>query len=636
MVKKKGSGAARCAHAIDLDAIADRVAVVDLQGRILDVNQAMLDLRKLRHGHIVGRHFTELVGGEDRERLAALLHELVRGRSPVTFDMKSVSPAGRESYSEVKATLVRDANGSPLEVVAIIRDVTPRKEIERRLAESEELYRSLLDSIHEAIYKIDAKGTILFISAGVERVIGYRPEEVVGRNFLEFIWPEDVEFIRSEFQLLAENRTRPSEYRVRHRDGGQRWISSSSRPIFSDGLFRGVTGVLIDIHERKMAQQQLERQKGLLLQAQKMEAIGTLAGGIAHEFNNLLMGIEGRVSLMLLDSPPGQPGRAHLKGIEEQVRSAAELTRQLLGLARGGKYEVRPTDLNELVRRAVDMFGRTRKDIVVSARLEPQLWTVEVDRSQIEQVLINLMVNAGQAMPEGGPLRLDTQNLEVADGDAQSFHLVPGRFVRLSVSDEGTGMEEEARDRVFEPFFSAAGMGHGAGLGLASAYGIVKNHGGIISVYSEKGSGTTFHVYLPATTRAVEPLLAATEEAPRGSETVLLIDDEEIVLDVSRQMLESLGYRVFMARSGPQALDVLRANRDAIDLVILDMIMPGMGGGKVFDALREEAPQLRILLSSGYSINGQAMEIMSRGCRGFIQKPFGIKELAQKLRQVLA
>jgi two-component system cell cycle sensor histidine kinase/response regulator CckA len=518
---------------------------------------------------------------------------------------------------------------------AASRGASRRLDIERRLAESEEMFRSLLDNIQETVFKIDTDGTLLYISAGVQRIIGYTPAELVGRNFSEFIYPEDEEFIRGEFQRLAQNLLRSSEYRVVCKNGAFRWISSSSRPVFKSGKFLGIIGVMIDIHERKIAQEALQRQQELLQQAQKMEAIGTLAGGIAHDFNNLLMGIQGRVSLMLQDGDTGQSHYDHLRGIEEHVRSASELTRQLLGLARGGKYELRPSDLNELIRRIVDMFARTRKEITIATRLKPQLWTVEIDCSQIEQVLLNLLVNAWQAMPHGGQITIESQNLDLQEGDARAFPLRPGRFVQVRISDTGSGMDEETKSRIFEPFFTTKEMGRGTGLGLASVYGIIKNHGGLITVYSEKGRGSTFHVYLPASTRTVEASRETAEGIAGGSETILLIDDEEMIVDVSRQMLESLGYRVFTAGTGAQALDVFRKNQDIIHLVILDMIMPQMGGSKVFDVLRQIDPSVRVLLSSGYSINGQAQEILRRGCLGFIQKPFSIQELARKIRAVL-
>jgi PAS domain S-box-containing protein len=344
---------------LHIDAIADRVAVIDLSGKIIDVNQAMLNFQQRRREEIVGRNFLDLVASEDRERIQKCFKETLQRGASNTIEYRSLTPAGTETFSEVNAMLQYDQEGKPIGAVAVIRDISQRREIERKLAESEEMYRSLLDNISEAVYQVGADGIIAFISAGIERIIGLQPDEVIGRNFMEFIYPEDVEFIGNEFQKVARNILGPSEYRVVHKSGEIRWISSSSRPIFRDGRFCGINGVLIDIHERKSAQLALQNQQELLQQAQKMEAIGTLASGIAHDFNNLLMGIQGRASLLLMESEAGRPDYEHLKGIEGYIKSAAELTQQLLGLARGGKYEVVPTDLNALIGASVEMFGRT-------------------------------------------------------------------------------------------------------------------------------------------------------------------------------------------------------------------------------------------------------------------------------------
>jgi two-component system, cell cycle sensor histidine kinase and response regulator CckA len=632
MIKKREKPSQPLGH---IDAIADRVAITDLQGKIVDVNQAMLAFQERRRDEIVGRNFLDLVASEDRERIMRCFKDtLERGKSN-TVEYRSLTPSGAETFSEVNAMVLHDEKGMPVGAVAVIRDVSQRKAMEKRLAEKEEMYRNLLDNISEAVFEVDENGVLRFVSAGIRRIVGYGSEEICGRHFMEFIYPEDRKFLEAQFQLVANNILEPSEYRVVGKNGEIRWISSSSRPIFRDGEFRGLNGVLADIHERKTAQQALQSQQELLQQAQKMEAIGTLASGIAHDFNNLLMGIQGRASLLLMDSEIGQPGYEHLKGIEQYIKSAAELTQQLLGLARGGKYEVVTADLNALIRKTIEMFGRTKKEIKLLTKLQPELRTVEIDCTQIEQVLLNLLVNAWQAMPEGGEIAIVTQDIDLEAGDARVFHVSPGRFVRVGVSDSGIGMDEKTKSRIFDPFFTTKEMGRGTGLGLSSAYGIVKNHGGIITVYSEKGSGSTFHVYLPASEKNIESRKEPVEEAPGGSETILLIDDEEMIVDVARQLLASLGYTVLAATSGGAALELYRENRARIDLVILDMIMPQMSGGRVFEGLKAIDPKVRVLLSSGYSINGQAMDILRRGCRGFIQKPFTIRELALKIREVL-
>jgi nitrogen-specific signal transduction histidine kinase/ActR/RegA family two-component response regulator len=387
-------------------------------------------------------------------------------------------------------------------------------------------------------------------------------------------------------------------------------------------------GVIRDVTEKERLEQQLQ-------QAQRMEAIGTLAGGVAHDFNNLLMGIQGNASLILLDKDVQNPHYERLKNIETYVKNGADLTKQLLGFARGGKYEVKPTDLNDLVKKSSEMFLRTKKEISIYPKYQEDIWGVEVDRGQIEQVLLNLYVNAWQAMPAGGRLYIQTENITLDEKYSKPLSLDFGRYVKLSVMDTGVGMDESTQQRIFDPFFTTKDMGRGTGLGMASAYGIIQNHGGIITVSSEKGRGTTFEIYFPATGKSLPQKKEVAGQTLKGSENVLLVDDEDMVIDVGRQFLEKMGYQVLLASNGKEAIDIYKKNSDKVEIVILDMIMPDMGGGEVYDRLKEINPDIKVLLSSGYSIDGKAAEILKRGCDGFIQKPFNIADLSQKLREIL-
>jgi two-component system cell cycle sensor histidine kinase/response regulator CckA len=390
-----------------------------------------------------------------------------------------------------------------------------------------------------------------------------------------------------------------------------------------------------DISQLKTADQERKKLEAQLRHAHKMEAIGTLAGGIAHDFNNLLMGIQGRNSLMLTDTPAHHPHHEHLQGIEAYVRSAVDLTRQLLGFARGGKYEVRPINLNDLVADSARMFGRTHKELRIQTALDPDLKAVEVDPGQIEQVLLNLYVNAWQAMPTGGDLYLKTANISFSLDDIPPVNLTPNAYVKVSVTDTGRGMDAATRERIFEPFFTTREMGRGTGLGLASVFGILRNHGGQITVHSEKGRGTTFHIYLPVSEKSIPQTKTVGNDILPGSETILLVDDESMILEVGQKLLEKLGYKVKTASSGSMAIEIYHQERAAIGLVVLDMVMPTMGGGQTYDTLKSMNPDIRVLLSSGYSLNGQAADILRRGCRGFIQKPFDLGALSRKLREVL-
>ncbi|MCX7636124.1 MAG: ATP-binding protein, partial [Syntrophales bacterium] len=350
---------------------------------------------------------------------------------------------------------------------------------------------------------------------------------------------------------------RVMEMRQKRKDGTWVEVEISVSWLYDDqGEVIGLQGITRDITERKLEEEKRKKLELQLLQAQKMEAIGTLAGGIAHDFNNLLMGIQGYVSLMLLDVPPGHQFHKRLQAIEQQVATGADLTRQLLGFARGGRYEIKKTDMNALIAKALVMFARAKKEIRVHERYAEDLWTVAVDRGQMDQVLMNLFVNAWQAMPMGGDLYVETRNIRIAEARTSPYEVKPGPYVRISVTDTGVGMDDETKKRIFEPFFTTREMGRGTGLGLASAYGIIKGHGGFIEVMSAKGMGTTFHLYLPAAKDAVVGETALPDTIKKGQGTVLIIDDEEAIREVTAEMLRRLGYEVLTAAGGREGIDL--------------------------------------------------------------------------------
>ena len=394
--------------------------------------------------------------------------------------------------------------------------------------------------------------------------------------------------------------------------------------------FETVLVSLMDISERKRLESQF-------FNAQKMEAIGTLAGGIAHDFNNLLMAIEGLASLILQDTGADHPHYATLTKIEKQVKNGAKLTAQLLGYARRERSESTLIDLNQIVRETAEAFGRTRKQIAISLDLDDALRPVDANPGQIEQVLLNLCVNAADAMSDGGRLSFKSTNATREVMQDRAYMSKRGEYVQLDVQDTGIGMDEATRERIFEPFFTTKEMGRGTGLGLASVFGIVKGLGGFIEVDSEIERGTTFRIYLPASSRtlAADPQPAGEQPVMASSRTVLLVDDEEVVLDVGVRMLQHFGYAVLPAANGHEAMQIYTENKAKIDLVILDMVMPDMGGRVVYDRLKQCNSDVKVLLSSGYSLSGEAAEIMKSGCNGFIQKPFNIKELTAQIDQIL-
>ena len=342
-------------------------------------------------------------------------------------------------------------------------------------------------------------------------------------------------------------------------------ISLSLLPIL-DKEDKTIIIIFNDVSERK-------RMEAQFLQAQKMEAIGTLAGGIAHDFNNLLMVIQGNASLMLLNVTPSHPHHEMLMSIVKQVQSGSKLTNQLLGYARKGRYEVKPIQLNQLVEETSKAFGRTRKEITIHRELANDLFPIEGDLGQIEQVLMNLFVNAADAMPQGGDIFLKTINIPYGDIRGKLYNPKPGEYVLLTVTDTGIGMDPKTLDRIFEPFFTTKELGRGTGLGLASVYGIIKGHAGYLDVESEEGQGTIFRIYLPASKGDVQKTIIGQDHIIKGTGTILLIDDEEMVLEVGERFLKVMGYQVLTAREGREAIEVYKKHRDTIDLVLLDIIM---------------------------------------------------------------
>jgi PAS domain S-box-containing protein len=517
--------------------------------------------------------------------------------------------------------------------------VNKRRAADDALRESEEKYRTILESIEEGCFETDINGNLTFFSNPFLKILGYSRNELLGGNMSAYTLPETAASMEVITERLRET-GKPenvTDYDVIRKDGTNLSLELSVSLLKDqDGMPMGYRGVLRDVSERKKAEEEKHKLESQLQQAQKMESIGTLAGGIAHDFNNILMGIQGNASLMLLKIESDHPNYEKIKNIEKYVQNGTALTKQLLGFARRGKYLIKATDLNEIIDKSSSLFARTKKEIRVHTTLLDDLWTAEVDRGQIEQVLLNLYVNAWQAMSSGGDLYLQTENIILDRNYVKPYKVEPGRYVKITVSDTGVGIDKETQERIFEPFFTTKEMGRGTGLGLASVYGIIKSHGGYINVYSEQEKGTVFTIYLPASQKEVT---IEKEAAPapiiKGSGTILLIDDEKMIIDVGIELLEELGYSVQSAMSGQEAIDVFKTDREKIDLVIMDMIMPEMGGGETFDRLKEIDPDVKVLLSSGYSINGQATKILRRGCDGFIQKPFNMNQLAEKVQQIL-
>jgi PAS domain S-box-containing protein len=583
------------------------------------------------HEHVARWQTLRPDGSKYNPRMLPLSRAVLDGQVSKNVEMIIRDEAGVDRWVSANAAPIRVPDGAIQAGIVVFNDITDRVRAETALKASEEKFRTLVEKSPFGISLIGSNGRYRYINPQFTAIFGYTIADIPsGTEWFAKAFP-DPDYRKRAIDTWVDDQrrdqagvVRPRTFKVTCKDGSRKEIYFL--PVTMENQDQFV------IYEDVTDKSKLERQ---LQQARKFEAIGTLAGGVAHDFNNLLMGIQGRSSLMAIDLDSSHAHMEHIDAIQEYIRSATDLTRQLLGFARGGKYEVKALDINDLVTKTAGMFGRTRKEINIHTKSGPVPLVVDADRSQIEQVLLNLYVNAWQAMPDGGALYLETRGVQLDDVYCQPHHVQPGHYARISVTDSGIGMDEATRQRVFDPFFTTKEKSRGTGLGLASAYGIIKNHGGLITVYSEVGHGTTFVMYLPQSERAV------THEAPvqlkmtTGSETILLVDDEAMIIKVGQAMLEKLGYRVIVCENGHDAIETIRSEGTRIDLVLLDMIMPGMDGGKTFDRIRELQPDMPVMLSSGYAINGKATEIIRRGCNGFIQKPFSLSEISEKIRQVL-
>ena len=525
---------------------------------------------------------------------------------------KNVLAAVNNSHSPAQA------NG-PGTIIGL--DAVYSRQLTKELISRNQHLETILESMAEGILEIYSDRVVYANEAAVNML------EVSLENLL-YAYPPDLFAgkAKQHVKKLIDAKERVGRNKNTPFDLYSRKVTIRSFPVESESAT--IIIILTDVTEQKRLEEKLQ-------QAKKMEAVGTLAGGVAHDFNNLLMGVQGNISLMMLDLKPGDPHFEEVASIERCVESAARLTKQLLGFARGGKYVVKATSLNDMIRKLKGMFERNYKQLSFHETYQNDLWPVEVDQGQIEQVIMNLFLNACQAMSQIGELRVTTENVVLDRKVVGNFDVEPGCFVKIAVVDTGHGMDPEVQQRIFEPFFTTKAVGEGTGMGLASAFGIVKNHKGIIECRSTKGKGTTFNVFLPASRHETCRAGESGNKMHSGTETILLVDDEDIIINVDRKLLKQLGYKVLIAKDGAKALKIFDARHRQIDLVLLDIVMPDMGGAEVYDRMKRIKPDVKVLVSSGYGIDGQARKMMQDGCSGFIQKPFKMKQLDRQIREIL-
>src|SRR5437773_1774151 len=612
---------------------SDAVALLDETGAITYVSQAATRLLGYGVPELTGTNALGFLHPDDLALTERLCRQLLdQPGTPIRTELRARHKDG--SYHLVEAVAVNRLDDPAVgAVVANWRDITERLRAEQALRNSEQSYRSLVDGVRDVIFALSPGGEVTSLNPAFEEMTGFPPADWVGRPFEAFVHPDDVPLALDLFGRVLQGEPRPTiQFRILTRAGTYRVAEFSATAQRRDGRLTGILGIGRDVTERLGLEQQLR-------QAQKMEAVGRLAGGIAHDFNNILTAITGHADLLLEDLGHHDPRRADVDEIRRSAERAAGLTRQLLAFSRQQVLQPKVVDLNALV---LDMDKLLRRligeDVELATVLYPTLGRVTADPGQLEQVIVNLAVNARDAMPQGGKLTLETRNIDLDSSYTLEHSLVkPGPYVQLTVSDSGIGMDEETQAHAFEPFFTTKPRGQGTGLGLAMVYGTVKQSGGFIWVYSEPGHGATFKIYLPRVDAPVEAAAppVPVERPPRGSETVLLAEDEPAVRTIAQQALERQGYTVLAAPSGADALALAAQHGATIHLLLTDVVMPGMSGRDLADRLTAQRPGIRVLYISGYTDNAIVRHGMLEPGLAYLQKPFRPDALVRKVRDVL-
>ncbi|HEU4457222.1 MAG TPA: PAS domain S-box protein [Longimicrobium sp.] len=592
------------------------------------------------------RSWLEVVHPDDRERALAVVGSLLDedGRhAPSETVFRLLRADGTVRWVRDRAFPVRDAEGRVYRVAGLAEDITVQRQAAEARRRGEERWRALTENGTDLTSILDERGVIRYVSPSAQRVLGFLPGTLVGVSTLDIMHPDDVPHVAETLgRIAAEPGGRATaEFRLRHADGSWRAFEGTGVNLLDHPAVRGIVTNSRDLTERRRAEAQLRERDEQLLQAQKMEAVGRLAGGIAHDFNNLLTAIKGHVQLLLADQAPGVD-REDLEEIDHAADRAANLTRQLLAFSRRQVLQPQVVQLNGVVSGFQRMLRRViGEDVELRVRLAPDLATVRVDPGQMEQVVMNLAVNARDAMPRGGTLTLETADVSPAAAAALELPPSPLGWVRLCVSDTGEGIDPEVMAHVFEPFYTTKEKGKGTGLGLSTVYGIVSQSGGRIDVESRPGAGATFRIFLPATDgeRAAAPARPAptvpAPAAPKTAGTVLLVEDDDGVRLFARRVLERAGWRVLEARDGPHAIEMARAAGDPIHVLLTDVVMPAMDGKQLAAAINGVHPETRVLYMSGYTDD----VIASRGVldpgTSFLEKPFTVDALTAGVRALL-
>ncbi len=610
----------------------DYIFIKDSDRRYTFVNQAMKDLLGLPENEILGKTPEEVFGAKEGDIIKKVDDRTFAGET--VNETRDLSIGANQCSFNTIQTPLTVAKNKVTSIMGIVRNVTERKRAEEELLEVSKFREFILSEAPVGITIYDAEsGQCLAGNRAIAKLVGASEEQVLAQNFYTIESWKNSGLLETAKSALKDNSKKELEVNVTTTFGKEIWFHCYFVPFLA-GEKRYLLFTLNDFTEYKQMETQLR-------QSEKMQAVGQLAGGIAHDFNNQLAGIVGYADMLREELANSPELSRYADNILLATKRASDLTSQLLAFAHKGKYLSVEIDIHKIIGEVAGILQRTiNKDIIIKQHLDAQQALTLGDPTQIQNAIMNIALNARDAMPNGGELIFTTS---IAQLDAEycktsPYDIKPGNFVQVSVTDNGTGMDETTQKKIFEPFFTTKKQGKGTGMGLASVYGTVKNHGGAINVYSEPGQGTTLTVYLSGVSSDMvsEKESSIPAEPVTGDVHILLVDDEEFVLDSGLMMLEKSGNKVSICRNGKEAIEFYKANWQSIDLVILDMVMPEMSGKDTFLGLKKINPKVLVLLSSGYSIDGEAQKILDEGVKGFIQKPYLRVELSQKVAELLS
>jgi two-component system, cell cycle sensor histidine kinase and response regulator CckA len=640
ITERRHAEEARAQLATIVESTDDAIIGESLDGTITSWNKGAEIMYGYTAQEIVGRSISVLVPPDRRQEVIELLERVRNGKSIRHYETVRICKDGHPIDVSITVSPIKDDDGKVTGAAIIASDITERKYAEQALQKSEERYREIVENANDIIYTHDLAGRFLSLNKAGEQISGYSRSEILNMNIADIVSPEHIEKARRMIaNKLNGNEMTAYNLEIIAKDGRKVLLEIHSRPIYENGVIACIQGIARDMTERKRAADALRHTEEQLRQSQKLEAIGRLAGGIAHDFNNLLTIITGYSDLVLRRLDQVDPHREKILEVKKAAHRAADLTHQLLAFSRKQVLQPKVIDINLITSNLSKMLERLiGEDIELSLNLKPGTWHIFADPGQIEQVLMNLVVNARDAMPQGGKIIIETQNVRIDERYAEVREVVkPGQYIMLAVSDTGMGMSAETQRHIFEPFFTTKEVGKGTGLGLSTVYGIIKQSGGYIWVYSEIDKGTTFKIYLPRTSADVETLKQADKqsETSHGTETILLAEDEAGVRALACNILEEQGYQVLEAADGEEAISVGKQHDGQIHLLLTDVVMPKMNVQELVDQIKSFSPQTKVLYMSGYTNDAIVHHGVLDPDTNFLEKPFTADGLLERVREIL-